>query len=90
MRDTAAFARSIDHLTDFARRHRVSHFLGAHVESTRTPFRDYPVGTVDQPDEHALDLTLAQLVHLDSAVRSMRGRMTRTPLPDLTIWPVAP
>jgi glyoxylase-like metal-dependent hydrolase (beta-lactamase superfamily II) len=90
VRDTAAFARSIDRLTAFARAQPVAHFLGAHVESTRTPYRDYPVGTVDQPDEHALDLTLAQLVQLDSAVWSMRGRMTRTALPDLTIWPVSP
>ena len=64
--------------------------LGAHVENTRTPFKDYPVGTVDQPEEHALDLGRAELVELDSVVRSMRGRVTRTVLKDVTVWPVAP
>jgi glyoxylase-like metal-dependent hydrolase (beta-lactamase superfamily II) len=87
VRDTAAFARSIYRLAAFAATHRVTHMLGAHVENTRTPFRDYPVGTVDQPDEHALDLGRAQLVELDSAVRAMRGHFTRAVLRDLTVWP---
>lgn len=87
VRDTAAFANSIDRLTDFVAHHRVTHMLGAHVENTRAPFRDYPVGTVDQPDEHQLDLGRAQLIELDSVVRGMRGHMTRTVLRDLTVWP---
>lgn len=90
VRDTAAFARSVDRLAQFARSHRVTHFLGAHIENSRTPYRDYPVGTVDQPEEHGLDLDRAQLMELDSVVRAMRGRMTRTALRDLTIWPLSP
>jgi glyoxylase-like metal-dependent hydrolase (beta-lactamase superfamily II) len=87
VRDTAAFANSIDRLAAFVARHHVTHMLGAHVENTRTPFRDYPVGTVDQPDEHELDLGRAQLVELDSVVRTMRGHFARTVLRDLTVWP---
>jgi glyoxylase-like metal-dependent hydrolase (beta-lactamase superfamily II) len=90
VRDTAAFARSIDRLTAFSRTHRVTHMLGAHVENTSTPSVDYPVGTVDQPAEHALSLGRTELVTLDSAVRAMRGHMTRTVLRDVTVWPVAP
>ena len=90
VRDTAAFATSIDRLTEFSRTHRVTHMLGAHVENTSTPSIDYPVGTVDQPAEHALSLGRSELVTLDSVVRTMRGRMTRTVLRDVTIWPVAP
>ena len=90
VRDTAAFARSISRLTAFAASHRVTHLLGAHIENTRTAYRDYPEGTVDQPAEHALDLGVAQLVELDSVVHAMRGRMTRTALRDMTIWPVVP
>ena len=88
VRDTTAFAESIGRLTAFVRSHTVTHMLGAHIENSRTPFVDYVVGTVDQPDEHALDLGRAQLFELDSVVRSMRGRMTRTVLRDLTVWPV--
>ena len=89
VRDTAAFATSVNRLADFVRHHEVSHLLGAHVENARTPFRDYPQGTVDQPDEHDLDLGRAQLFELDSVVQVMRGRMTRTVLKDLTVWPLS-
>ena len=88
VRDTAAFARSIDRLAGFVRGHPVTHLLGAHIENMRTAFRDYPEGTVDQPDEHVLELGPAQLFALDSVVRAMRGRMTRTVLRDLTVWPL--
>jgi hydroxyacylglutathione hydrolase len=90
VRDTAAFAESIERLTDFTRAHRVTLLLGAHIENTRTPFLDYPEGTVDQPEEHALALHPRQLFELDSVVRSMRGQMTRKVLRDVTIWPLAP
>jgi glyoxylase-like metal-dependent hydrolase (beta-lactamase superfamily II) len=87
VRDTAAFAASIDRLARFVRGHEVTHLLGAHVEQTKTPFVDYPIGTKDQPNEHGLDLTPAQLFELDSAVQSMRGKFRRLPLRDVTIWP---
>ena len=87
VRDTAAFAMSIHRLADFARKHHVTHLLGAHVENSRTPYRDYPIGTLDQPEEHELDLQPAQLFALDSVVQAMRGKMTRTVLQDFTIWP---
>jgi len=90
VRDTAAFAQSIERLTGFTRTHPVTYLLGAHVENTATPYRDYPEGTVDQPNEHALALYPQQLFELDSVVRTMRGRMTRTALRDVTIWPVTP
>ena len=88
VRDTASFAVSIGRLAEFVTRHRVTHMLGAHIENKRAPFEDYPVGTVDQPDEHDLDLGRAQLFELDSVVRGMRGRMSRTVLRDLTVWPL--
>ena len=87
VRDTTAFAESIDRLAAFVRTHAVTHMLGAHVENSATPYVDYVVGTVDQPNEHGLDLGRAQLFELDSVVRSMRGRFARTVLRDLTIWP---
>lgn len=87
VRDTTAFAASVDRLARFVRGHNVTHLLGAHVEQSKTPYVDYPVGTKDQPNEHALDLTPAQLFELDSAVQSMRGRFRRVLLRDVTIWP---
>jgi hydroxyacylglutathione hydrolase len=90
VRDTLEYSRSIDRLTAFVNEHVVVHFLGAHVENRREPGRDYPEGTVDQPDEHELQLNRAQLFQLDSAVRALRGRFVRTVLPDFTIWPLTP
>ncbi|MBI3792514.1 MAG: MBL fold metallo-hydrolase [Gemmatimonadetes bacterium] len=88
VRDTAAFARSIERLVAFSAAHPVTAFLGTHIEQQRTPYTDYVVGTQDQPDEDRLELTRADLVQLDSAVRTMRGRFVRTKLPRLTIWPM--
>ena len=90
VRDTAAYAASISRLAAFVRSHPVTHLLGTHIENARTPFVDYPVGTVDQPDEHALDLGRAQLFELDSVVQSMRGRFVRTVRRDFTVWPRTP
>jgi hydroxyacylglutathione hydrolase len=87
VRDTAAFAVSVARLAAFARSHPVRHILGTHIENTSTPYVDYPVGTIDQPQEHGLDLTSANLFELDSLVQSMRGRMIRTIRRDFTIWP---
>lgn len=90
VRDTAAYAASIARLAAFVRSHPVTHLLGTHIENARTPSVDYPVGTVDQPDEHALDLGRAQLFELDSVVQSMRGRFVRTVRRDFTVWPLTP
>jgi hydroxyacylglutathione hydrolase len=87
VRDTASFSRSVARLAAFARTHRVTHILGTHIENSSTASVDYPVGTVDQPHEHALDLTTAQLFELDSVVQAMRGRFTRTIRRDFTVWP---
>lgn len=87
VRDTAAYARSVSRLVRFADTHTVLHFLGAHVENSRAAGVDYPVGTVDQPDEHELDLTRLQLIELDSVVQGMRGHFVRTVRRDFTVWP---
>jgi glyoxylase-like metal-dependent hydrolase (beta-lactamase superfamily II) len=88
VRDAAAFTSSIRRLVDFVRDRTVTHILGTHIENTSTPFVDYPEGTIDQPDEHSLQLTTAQLIELDAALAAMNGAIARKVLPDFTIWPV--
>lgn len=90
VRDTAAFVRSVERLVRFSERWPIAHILGTHIENTDRPYVDYPEGTVDQPREHVLQLTRADLATLDSALAGMRGRLTRTVLPHFTIWPLAP
>jgi hydroxyacylglutathione hydrolase len=87
VRDTAAFSRSVHRLRTFADRHVISHILGTHIENSDVPGKDYVVGTKDQPTEHGLALSVANLHTLDSAMTSLRGRVVRTIFPDFTIWP---
>ena len=90
VRDTAAFVRSVARLVAFTATRPVAAILGTHIEQTAERFTDYVVGTKDQPNEHRLELTRADLLVLDSALTTMRGNVTRTRLPHFTIWPQLP
>lgn len=85
--DGAAFTASVRRLTQFVQRHPLAHILGCHIENSSIPFVDYPVGTVDQPDEHALELDFDHLFELDEALRAMEGRVVKRVMRDFTIWP---
>ncbi len=54
VRDFAAFQTSTERLVRFTEGKPVAHILGNHIEQTSTPFLDYPVGTMYQPNEHEL------------------------------------
>lgn len=88
VRDGAAFISSIQRLVEFSATHPVVHFLGTHIEQTSEPFKDYTVGTVDQPNEQVLELNRAQLLEMNEALVAMHGVVVRKALPSLTIWPV--
>lgn len=87
VRDAAAFRASVSRLVAFTRERPVSHILGAHIENTRTPYVDYPEGTVDQPDEHVLELGRAHLLELHDALDAMAPGIGRRRLRDFTVWP---
>jgi hydroxyacylglutathione hydrolase len=87
IRDFPAFARSTQRLVDFTRGKIVAHVLGTHIEQTSTPYKDYPVGTKYQPDEHELALSRGTLLELNEALEAMRDKPVRLALRDLTIWP---
>ena len=82
-----AYRDSVDRLVAFTATRPVAHVLGAHIEQSRTPFVDYPVGTQYQPDEHALELGRAHLVELQAALLAMPGPIVQTWLRDFIIWP---
>jgi len=65
----------------------VAHVLGNHIEQTRSPYLDYPIGTVYQPDEHSLELGRSQLLELNEACATMNGKARRIAFRDFTIWP---
>lgn len=87
VRDAQAFRASVARLVEFTNGKIVAHVLGNHIEQRRTPYEDYPVGTVYQPDEHQLELGRAQLLELDAALAQMGTTLRRTAYRDFTIWP---
>jgi hydroxyacylglutathione hydrolase len=85
--DRAAFARSIQRLVDFTNGKIITHILGNHIEQTRTPYLDYKIGTMYQPDEHELQLGRGELLELNETLVRMNGKIVRLALRDFTIWP---
>jgi hydroxyacylglutathione hydrolase len=84
--DAPAFSASVQRLVEFTNGKIVAHILGNHIEQTRTPYLDYPIGTVYQPEEHEPALGRAQLLELDDALRKMKGKIVRMAMRDFTIW----
>jgi hydroxyacylglutathione hydrolase len=85
VRDYPAFAASLDRLVSFAAARPVTHVLGCHIEMSRTPGRDYPVGATYQPDEAALPMTVHQLTAVRDAARLVAGRPGRHNFGDFII-----
>lgn len=90
VQDAPAFVASIQRLVEFTRDKVVTHILGDHIENTRTPYLDYPIRTVYQPDEHEFALGRAHLLELNQALGEMNGQVVRRAFRDFTIWPVSP
>jgi glyoxylase-like metal-dependent hydrolase (beta-lactamase superfamily II) len=90
VRDFPAFKASTERLITFIEGKPVAHILGNHIEQSRTPFVDYPIGSIYHPNEHVLDLTFGTLLELDDALKSMNGAPHRMAMRDFTIWPLSP
>lgn len=72
--DPAALLDALDRLVAFAEEGGVRHVLGCHVEMTRRPGRDYPLGSRYQPDEPPPFMTVAQLRAVRDAFRTVAHR----------------
>ena len=59
---------------EFAESHEVRHVLGCHVEMTRTPGRDFPMGSRYQPDEPSPFMTPQQLRRVRDQYRTVATR----------------
>lgn len=87
--DWAEFARSTKRLVDFTDGKVITHVLGCHIENTATPYLEYPIGAIHQPDEHRLELSRAHLLELDLALTRLNGRVQRVAFRDFTLWPMS-
>jgi hydroxyacylglutathione hydrolase len=72
--DFPQFLASLDRMVALADSRVVTHVLGCHIEMTRQAGRDYPLGATYQPEERALEMTVAQLREVHAAARSVAGK----------------
>lgn len=72
--DFPEFVASLDRLVEFASARAVTHVMGCHIEMSRRPGRDYPIGSAYQPDEPALQMTMEQLRAVREAARSVAAK----------------
>ncbi|HXA37838.1 MAG TPA: MBL fold metallo-hydrolase [Phenylobacterium sp.] len=86
----ATYRASVDRVTAFTRDRRVSHILGAHIEMTATPGKDYAQAAPAHPAEHALELPYADLLELQAAVHAMGDPPTRDVHDDFIVFPLPP
>jgi hydroxyacylglutathione hydrolase len=90
IRDLSAFERSNQRMLRFTEGRLVAHILGNHIEQTRTPYLDYPVGTMYQPDEHEWALSRGVLFEIQAGLQAMHGKPQRIAYRDFSLWPVGP
>jgi glyoxylase-like metal-dependent hydrolase (beta-lactamase superfamily II) len=72
--DFPQFLASLDRMTALAGQRGVTHVLGCHIEMTRRPGRDYPIGSTYQPAEPPLEMTAAQLREIRAAAASVASK----------------
>lgn len=86
VQDFPAYLASLDRLCAFADSHPVSEILGAHVEMSTTPFRDFPLGSVRHPGEQRLTMTIEQLHAIRDAAHSVADTPGAHRFADFAIW----
>jgi len=72
--DVAAFQESLDRMVAFTQSRPVTHIMGCHIEMSRRPRRDYPIGATYQPAEPPLQMTVAQLTAIRDAAKVVADR----------------
>lgn len=86
----ADYRASLDRAVAFTKTHRVSKVMGAHVEMSREPGKDYRDAAPTHPNEHALELPYADLLELQAAVHGMGDKPKRDVHPDFIVFPLPP
>lgn len=70
VQDYPAFVASLDHLAAFTAARPVTAVLGCHIEMTRRPGRDYPLGCTYQPAERPLALPPERVAEIRDAAHA--------------------
>ena len=86
----ATYRDSIDRVVAFTKTRRVSHVLGAHVEMSTQPGKDFPQAAPTHAGEHALELPYADLLELQAAVHKMGETAAKDVHDDFIVFPLTP
>lgn len=86
--DWDTFKMSIERLVKFTDSNEISTILGNHIEMTQTPGVDYPMGTIYQPNESPLPLSVLELKELSSALTKLGDTPTKEIHDRFIIYPV--
>lgn len=84
------FRASADRLAAFAQTHEIRALLGAHIEMTTTPGRDYGHEAASHPAEHGLALSPAAIRELQKAAAAEPATPVLDRHADFIIVPVPP
>jgi len=84
------FIASADRLAGFVRTHPVKLLLGAHIEMTKVPGKDYGFEAPAHPDEHPLELPPDAAARLATAARAMADKPVIKSEGDFIIYPRPP
>ncbi len=84
----AVYKASIQRLVDFASVNPVSWVLGTHIEMSRRPGVDFPLGSTHHPAEHVLQLGLSHLIELDQALDSLGNQPQMQIHREFIIFPI--
>jgi glyoxylase-like metal-dependent hydrolase (beta-lactamase superfamily II) len=86
----ATFTASADRVAMFAKAHPIGMLLGAHIEMTNTPGKDYANEAATHPDEHSLELPASAPARLQAAVHRMNDMPVIGNEGDFIIYPRPP
>ncbi|MEC5182264.1 MBL fold metallo-hydrolase [Arthrobacter sp. CG_A4] len=84
--DFPAFQASLRTLCEIAAAHPVTAVLGAHIEMSAQPGRDFPRGSTWHPDEAPLPLTALDLQTISDAATAAAGRRGAHRYRNFIIW----
>lgn len=85
--DWNAYQASVARLTSFVSAHPVTWILGGHIELPATG-QDYAMGATVHANEHALQLTTADLADLQNTVTQLGQNPARTTRPNFIVYPL--
>ncbi|MEQ8713928.1 MAG: MBL fold metallo-hydrolase [Cyclobacteriaceae bacterium] len=88
VKDWMAFKSSIARLVEFSHNNKIEYILGNHIEMSSTPGRDYKMGTLYQPNELPLPLTIADLEELHMELEQLGDIPARAVRDKFIIYPL--